>query len=113
MAFEGQALNYNVFVKTVERINVTDGGIDITSETDKNEKYKKGVIVSFGNLCPKRPKKLNIITWVLAFLRFIPKDENVIKIGQEVIYDGYKSSPLSVEGDSFDCISFADLVCII
>jgi co-chaperonin GroES (HSP10) len=96
MGFSGQALNYNVFVKTVERKNVTQGGIDITSETDKNEKYRQGIIVSFGNLCPK------------------DKDGNdVIHIGQEVIYDGYKASPLSVNGESFDSVYFADLVCIV
>lgn len=113
MGFSGQALNYNVFVKTVERKNVTQGGIDITSETDKNEKYRQGIIVSFGNLCPKQKRKTNFFTWILVLLRIISKEENVIHIGQEVIYDGYKASPLSVNGESFDSVYFADLVCIV
>ena len=92
--FKGQALNYNVFVKRQQIQNLTQSGIDITSETDKNEKYRKGVIVSVGNLCPEKDGK------------------PVIKIGDEVLYDGYKSSELTIDGIPYEVVYFADLVCI-
>ena len=93
--FKGQALNYNVFVKRVQIRNITQAGVDITSETDKNEKYRKGIIVSFGNMCPKDEN-----------------GESVIAIGDEVLYDGYKASELTIDGEQYEVIYFADLVCI-
>jgi co-chaperonin GroES (HSP10) len=85
--FKGQALNYNVFLKRVEFENITEAGVDITSETDKNEKHRKGVVVSIGNLCPK-----------------------IINIGQEVLYDSYKASDVTMDGVTFESVLFADLV---
>lgn len=88
--FKGQALNYNVFLKRVEFQNITESGVDITSETDKNEKYRKGIVVSIGNLCPQ-----------------------IVNIGQEVLYDSYKSSDVTIDGVTFESVLFADLVCIL
>ncbi len=88
--FKGQALNYNVFLKRIEFENITGSGIDITSETDKNEKYRKGIVVSIGNLCPQ-----------------------IVNIGQEVLYDSYKSSDVTIDGVTFESVLFADLVCIL
>lgn len=93
--FKGQALNYNVFVKKVQIENVTEAGIHITSETDKNEKYRKGIVVSVGNSCPKTES-----------------GEPIVAIGDEVLYDSYKSSELTIDGEAFEVIYFADLVCI-
>ena len=67
-----KALNYVVIVKQSQIENITSSGLDITSESDKNEKYRKGTIVSFGELCPK------------------VDGEDTIKIGDEFLFDNYK-----------------------
>jgi co-chaperonin GroES (HSP10) len=102
-----QALNYNVFVTKEESKHIVEGGIDITSETDKNEKYRKGKIVSFGSLCPKVA-----VFKIFGFdIPFIKKD--TIRIGQEVIYDRYKSSPVTIDGITYESIYYSDLVAIV
>ena len=106
--FKGQALNYNVFVKKVQIENVTEAGIHITSETDKNEKYRKGIVVSVGNMCPNKEVK----TILRKFFSFLLPKEPIVAIGDEVLYDSYKSSELTIDGEAFEVIYFADLVCI-
>jgi len=91
-----QALNYNVFVTKEESQHIVEGNIDVTSEIDKNEKYRKGKIVSFGSLCPKNDD-----------------GTNTIEIGQEVIYDRYKSSPVTIDGVTYESIYYSDLVAIV
>jgi len=91
-----QALNYNVFVTKEESQHIVEGNIDVTSEIDKNEKYRKGKIVSFGSLCPKKED-----------------GTNTIEIGQEVIYDRYKSSPVTIDGITYESIYYSDLVAIV
>lgn len=87
-----KALNYVVIVKQSQIKNITSSGLDITSESDKNEKYRKGVIVSFGELCPK------------------VDGEDTIKIGDEVLFDNYKSSDLILNGEHYKTFYYADLV---
>ena len=86
--FIGQALNYVIIVKEVENTNVTDFGFDVSNLSDKNEKYKKGIIVSVGESCPK---------------------EGII-LGDVVLYDGYKTSPLTLNGEEFKTMLYGDLV---
>ena len=83
-------------LKEIENVNETSSGLNISSSVDKNEKYRKGKIVSFGSLCPK-------------------KDDgtNTIEIGQEVIYDRYKSSPVTIDGITYESIYYSDLVAIV
>lgn len=92
-SFKGQALNYTIIVEEEQMENINTSGIDISSEADKNEKYRKGVIVSFGNLCPKNDK-----------------GEETIKIGQTVLYDNYKASDLIINGENYKTFYYADLV---
>lgn len=90
-----KALNYVVIVKESHIENITASGIDITSESDKNEKYRKGTIVSFGELCPK------------------VDDKHTIEIGQEVLFDNYKASDLVIDGNHYKTFYYADLVALI
>ncbi len=94
--FNGQALNYNIIVKREFLENKTEAGFEVTSEVDKNEKYRKGIVVSVGNLCPK-------------------KDDGTATIepGAEVLYDKYKMSEVTLEGKSYEIISYADVIMIL
>lgn len=94
--FKGKALNYVVIVKQKELKNETETGLDFSSEVDKNQKFRKGEIVSFGNLCPKNDK-----------------GEDTIKIGQEVLYDMYKASDLTVDGIKYQTFYYSDLIAIL
>lgn len=94
--FKGQALNYNVIVKNVVVENITKSGLTIQSEVDKNEKWRKGVIVSFGNLCPKKED-----------------GSDSIQIGQEVIYDKFKATDVTLDGVQYLTIYYSDLLSIL
>lgn len=108
-----KALNYVVIVKESHIENITASGIDITSESDKNEKYRKGTIVSFGELCPKVDfVKNTFLKKVLAFLGF-GYSRYVIKIGQEVLFDNYKASDLIIDGEHYKTFYYSDLVALI
>jgi len=50
--FKGKALNHNVIVKEKFVDNKTKHGIDLTGIVDANEKQKRGIVVSIGELCP-------------------------------------------------------------
>jgi co-chaperonin GroES (HSP10) len=94
--FKAQALNYNIIVKREFLENRTGAGIILDSEIDKNEKYRKGTVVGVGNLCPN--------------------DANgnpTIKPGDEILYDKYKMSEVTLDGQSYEIISYADLVLIL
>lgn len=101
--FKGKALNYVVIVKQKELKNETETGLDFSSEVDKNQKFRKGEIMSFGNLCPKKP--------IWKWLPFWKKD--TIKIGQEVLYDMYKASDLTVDGIKYQTFYYSDLIAIL
>ena len=94
--FKAQALNYVVIVKQKKIENLTSTGLDISSEADKNEKFRKGEIMSFGNLCPKNDK-----------------GEDTIQIGQEVLYDMYKASDLTIDGEKYQSFYYSDLIAIL
>lgn len=94
--FRVKALNYVVIVKPKKLENLTESGLDFSSEADKNEKFRKGEIMSFGNLCPKNDK-----------------GEDTIKIGQEVLYDMYKASDLTIDGEKYQSFYYADLIAIL
>ena len=52
-AFNGKMLNYNVCLRQISNKNVTDGKIDMSMLVDKNEKFKKAIVISIGSECPK------------------------------------------------------------
>lgn len=94
--FKGQALNYNVFILPIEESQLTAAGIDLTSNEDKNAKYKKGIVVSVGNLCPKKED-----------------GSNVVNVGDTIMYDRYKASDLKQNFVIYHSVLFADLIMIL
>jgi len=89
-SFNGNALNFVVIVHEIANENVTEGGLDMTGLTDKNEKFRKGIVVSIGADCPK----------------------DFIKVGDEVLYDNYKTSELTLNAVNFKCLMFSDLTMV-
>lgn len=94
-SFKGQAVNYNVVVEEQEMKNISGSGIDYTSSEDKNQKFKRGVVQSVGLGCPKNDE-----------------GEYVLKIGDEILYDGYKGSPVTLETKVYSIIMFQDIAII-
>ena len=103
--FNGCALNYVIVLKEIENVNKTEEGLDVSSGVDKNEKYRKGIIVSMGNLCPKEP-----ITVFGVTIPFIKKSK--VKLGDTVIYDKFKANPLTRGAIEYTTLMYADLVLI-
>ncbi len=89
-SFNGKALNFVVVLKEIENVNETSSGLDISSSVDKNEKYRKGIVVSIGTECPK----------------------DDVKLGDTVIYDKYKANPLTRDAIEWVTLYYADLVLI-
>jgi len=88
--FSGRALNFVVVLKEIENVNETSSGLDISSSVDKNEKYRKGIVVSIGTECPK----------------------DDVKLGDTVIYDKFKANPLTREAVEYTTLFYADLILI-
>jgi len=88
--FSGNALNFVVIVHEIANKNVTEGGLDMTGLTDKNEKYRKGIVISIGADCPK----------------------DFIKVGDEVLYDNYKTSELTLNAVAYKTLFFSDLTMV-
>lgn len=86
--FKGKALNFTVILRQVENKNMTQGGVDLTAVVDKNEKIKKGIVVSIGTSCPQED----------------------VKVGDEVLFDQYKDSPLTYDGIEYVLMSYSDLI---
>ena len=89
-SFKGKALNFVVVLKEIENVNETSSGLDISSSVDKNEKYRKGIVVSIGTECPK----------------------DDVKLGDTVIYDKYKANPLTRDAVEYTTLFYSDLVLI-
>jgi len=89
-SFNGKALNFVVVLKEIENVNETSSGLDISSSVDKNEKYRKGIVVSIGTECPK----------------------DDVKLGDTVIYDKYKANPLTRDAVEYTTLFYSDLVLI-
>ena len=104
-SFKGKALNFVVVLKEIENVNETSSGLDISSSVDKNEKYRKGIVVSMGDLCPKEPIVVFGIT-----IPFIKKSK--VKLGDTVIYDKYKANPLTRDAVEYTTLFYSDLVLI-
>jgi co-chaperonin GroES (HSP10) len=105
-SFPAQALNYNVILKEVETENITDGGLDISGISDKNEKFRKGYVLSVGESCPKR--NVEIFGIKIPFWKV-----QRLQICQEVIYDNYKSSDITIEGVLYKQVLYADLLLVL
>jgi len=88
--FSGNALNFVVIVHEIANENVTSGGLDLSNAVDKNEKFRKGIVVSIGADCPK----------------------DFIKVGDEVLYDNYKTSELTLNAVAYKTLFFSDLTMV-
>lgn len=88
--FKGRALNYVVVLKEIENVNETASGLNISSSVDKNEKYRKGIVVSLGTECPK----------------------DDVKLGDTVIYDKFKANPLTRNACEYQTLYYSDLILI-
>jgi co-chaperonin GroES (HSP10) len=88
--FSGRALNFVVVLKEIENVNETQSGLDISSSVDKNEKYRKGIVVSIGTECPK----------------------DDVKLGDTVIYDKFKANPLTRDAIEWTTLYYSDLILI-
>ena len=86
--FKGRALNFVVVLKEIENVNETSSGLNISSSVDKNEKYRKAIVVSLGSECPKEP----------------------VKLGDTVMYDKHKANPLTQNAVEYVTLFYADLV---
>jgi co-chaperonin GroES (HSP10) len=87
-AFKGKALNENIVVREIENKNVTDSGIDMSMTVSKNEKFKKGIVVSIGTLCP-------------------PND---VFLGSEILYDSYKASKVTLDTIEYTVVPYSELI---
>ena len=90
-SFKGKALNFVVVLKEIENVNETSSGLNISSSVDKNEKYRKAIVVSIGSECPKEP----------------------VCLGDTVMYDKHKANPLTQNGIEYVTLFYADLVLIV
>ena len=86
--FKGRALNFVVVLKEIENVNETSSGLNISSSVDKNEKYRKAIVVSIGTECPK----------------------DGIQLGDTVMYDKHKANPLTQNAVEYQTLFYADLV---
>ena len=89
--FKGRALNLVVVLKEIENVNETSSGLNISSSVDKNEKYRKAIVVSIGSESPKEP----------------------VKLGDTVMFDKHKANPLTQNGIEYVTLFYADLVLIV
>lgn len=104
--FKGQALNSIVIVREIENKQVSSSGLDLTSQEDKNQKYKKGIVQSLGNNVPKI--SIKILGFEIPFVK-----KALLKTGDTIMYDSYKASPITVDSIVYDCIYFSDVTIIL
>jgi co-chaperonin GroES (HSP10) len=90
--FTSRALNFNVILKEITNENINSSGLDISKLVDKNEKFKKGFVVSIGENCP---------------------GDTVFKPGETVLFDSYKSSDLTIGGVLYKHVYYADLLLVL
>lgn len=93
--FKGRALNLVVIVEEVFNENKTASGFDLSSVVDANEKQKRGKVVSVGEQCPK-----------------LSDGSYTLKEGDEVIFDKYKMTNFTQNGNPYLLIDYRDIVIV-
>jgi co-chaperonin GroES (HSP10) len=91
---KGQALVRNIILKdiiepTIDKLT----GLDISSDSDKNDKSRKGKIYSVGVDTPKDDK-----------------GNYVVNVGDLVLYNKHQTSNLTIEGEKYLCLAYIDLI---
>ena len=100
--FKGTALNFNVVVKEKFVENKTKHGIDLTGIVDANEKSKRGIVVSVGELCPS--VNVKIFGFRIPFWK-----RQAIKIGDDISFDKYKATSITLDGVQYNIIYYSDI----
>ncbi len=108
--FKGQALNMIVVVEEVFQENRTASGFDITGIVDANEKQKRGRVVSVGEGCPRKP--VNFFSKFKFLNFFFKKLECTLKENDEVIFDKYKTTPFTQDGNPYILVYYPDIVLV-
>jgi len=100
--FNAQALNANVIIKEEVVKNVSAAGVDYTSATDKNEKYREGIVVSIGEHLPVKRSRWAIVRW-------FDKGTPYVKVGDRVSFDNYKATNYTMDAIEYKVVYYADL----
>lgn len=82
-----EALNRNVLLKDLDNENKSESGMDLTSLTDKNQKIRRGMVVSVGESCP----------------------EKSLSVGDVVAYDMYRATNFYLNGEFYVLTKYDDL----
>ena len=82
-----EALNRNVLLKDLDNENKSESGMDLTSLTDKNQKIRRGMVVSVGESCP----------------------EKALSVGDVVAYDMYRATNFYLNGEFYVLTKYDDL----
>jgi co-chaperonin GroES (HSP10) len=90
--FKGQALNVRIIVKDIELENKNNLGLDLSSSVEKNGYQKAGIVVSVGEMTPK-----------------LDDGTHTLKIGDKVLYDKTRMTPLTVDGEKYVMLNYVDL----
>jgi co-chaperonin GroES (HSP10) len=90
--FKGQALNIRVVVKEIELENINSSGLDVSSQVEKNGYQKAGKVVSVGELTPK-----------------LDDGTHTLKIGDLVLYDKNRMTPLTLDGEKYVMLNYVDI----
>jgi co-chaperonin GroES (HSP10) len=86
-----QALNFVVIIKEIENVNITESNLDLSLSVNKNEKYRRAIVVSIGTECPK----------------------DFVKVGDEILFDLFKTSDLTLNGTEFKTLYYSDLTALV
>ena len=87
-AFSGRMLNYNVCIRKIENVNITENNLDLSMAVDKDAKFLKGIVVSIGSACPKGD----------------------VDVGSTIMFDANKSSKVTLNTIEYEICYFADLL---
>jgi co-chaperonin GroES (HSP10) len=92
MAFKGKCLGSNVIVLPIENKQISEGGLEWTNVTDKNQKWGKGVVISAGENVPKDKEGIPYI-----------------KEGDTVVFDRNKSTDYVEETIAYQAMYYTDI----
>lgn len=90
------ALNHNIIIRDIETENRTESGIKIAHEASADQKQRTGIVVAAGLSCPRNEDG--------TFM---------VKEGDKVVYDRHKSTPITIEAETFSIVYFSDLILVL
>jgi co-chaperonin GroES (HSP10) len=72
----GKCVGSNFVAKPIENVQITDGGINLTTVLDKENRFGKGIVISIGENAP-----------------LDPEGNPYVKAGDTILYDRNKITP--------------------